>query len=210
MSPPPPWLPLVRRPPPPPPLGALPPAPLPHRAPGAVKERSGARGDRRGPAGRRSARLPPPTRPARPLALILPRAQARTGGRWRRAAGRAEDAEPGRGVSQAAARAWTRRVPGGRPSAVPHGAPPSLRLGAEPRALQLPPPPRAARTPSGLSTPQATGSRQFPPLSAFLGRPADRRRAVSESSGKAETLGVFQGAADPGMEGRRGGAARGP
>lgn len=115
---------------------------------GAVGER-GATG--RGPAGRRSARLPPPTRPARPLALILPRAQARAGGRWRRAAGRAGTRNPGaacprrprgrgRGGSREGGLAQSRTAP-----------PPSLRLGAgEPRALSSPP------TAPGRANPQRT------------------------------------------------------
>lgn len=142
---------------------------------GAVGER-GAMG--RGPAGRRSAKLLPPTRPARPLTLILPRAQARAGGRWRRAAGRAGTRNPGA--------AYPRRPRGRGPSGSREGGlaqyctapPPSLRLGAgEPCAL---------RFPLGRGNPQRTfhssghGEPPAPhPCPAFLGRPADSRHSLA-------------------------------
>ncbi|CAM9556696.1 unnamed protein product [Rangifer tarandus platyrhynchus] len=126
-----------------------------------------ARGYRPGPSGQAQCE-PPAAHQA--CAAPSPRSAPRTGarrGKVEARGGTCGDAEPGRDRSQAAARAWTRQVRGGRPSAVPHGAPSQPAAWGR-RALhpQLPPtpPPRAARTHSGLSTPQATGSRQLPTL----------------------------------------------
>ncbi|XP_017913586.1 PREDICTED: basic salivary proline-rich protein 4-like [Capra hircus] len=111
----------------------------------------GARGDRPRPSGQAQCEAPAAHQAcAAPSPHSAPRTGARRG-KVEARGGTCGDAEPGRGMSQAAARAWTRRVPGGRPSAVPHGAP-SQPAARGRRALrpQLPPP-----TP-GRANPQRT------------------------------------------------------
>ncbi|XP_060978735.1 collagen alpha-1(I) chain-like [Dama dama] len=173
-----------------------------------------APGDGPGPSGQAQCE-PPAAHQA--CAAPSPRSAPRTGarrGKVEARGGKCGDAEPGRDRSQAAARAWTRRVRGGRPSAVPHGAPSQPAAWGR-RALhpQLPPAP-------GRANPQRTfhssGHGEPPPphpCLAFLGRLADARpslarvRRLASHRGKPRPS-VSGAAADPGMEGRRGEAAR--
>ncbi|XP_074174950.1 uncharacterized protein LOC141568583 [Rhinolophus sinicus] len=182
MNPPPPPPPRVRRPPltPPPPLSALPPPPpppLPLAAPRAVKARLGSGPGR---AGRRSASLPPPTRPRGLRGALALALDLRPGAR--RGCGGAEP-ERRRSLRPRGCGLGLSRQGG---LARPHAAPPPV----SPRRLH----------PQGRANPQRRlhayghGSRGRPSSCGLSRRPTDPRalacprRAASERWGPEEAF----------------------
>lgn len=200
----PPWLPLVRR----HRLhllskGALPPAPL-HSPGSRAVRRSGSRGRQAAAPGEAQCRAP--RRPPEACAALALHSAPRTGA----APGKVEARTcRGRGNPGAAcpgaARRRGRQVRESGPKRNPRTRRPLPACGSGPAGPrpQLPPPPRPRR-PSGLSTPQTAGHG-----SAFVDNWAAPLTGASgglwEVIRESRDPSVSSRAADPGMEGRRGG-----